>query len=120
MCSAASRGLSTCHSRSVASASSAAYSVALSISTQSNVILVLPAVVGAAGIDHIGHQHGVVIGRDLDAAHGKDLPIVFQILADLEDAFVLEQRLHGIEGRALGNLIGRDLALEQTAAAVAT
>jgi len=69
-------------------------------------------VVGAAGIDHVGHQHGVVVGRDLDAAHGEDLKVEFQILADLEHALVLKQRFDGVERRALGDLIGRDLALE--------
>ena len=61
----------------------------------------------------------VVVGRDLDAAHGEDLKVEFQVLADLEHALVLEQRLEGIERGALGDLIGRDLALEQAAAAVA-
>ena len=79
----------------------------------------IEAVIGAAGIDHIGHQQRVVVGRDLDAAHGEDLKVEFQILADLEHAFVFEQRLDGVERGALGDLIGRDLALEQAAAAVA-
>ena len=61
----------------------------------------------------------VVVGRDLDAAHGENLKVEFQVLADLEHASILEQRLDGIERCALGDLIGRDLALEQAAAAVA-
>ena len=47
------------------------------------------------------------------------LKVEFQVLADLEHAFVLEQRLERVERCALGDLIGRDLALEQAAAAVA-
>ena len=41
-CSAVIRGLSTCHSRTAMSASSAAYSAALSTATQSKVILDFP------------------------------------------------------------------------------
>ena len=50
----------------------------------------IEAVVGTAGIDHIGHQQRVVVGADLDAAHGKNLKVEFQVLADLEHALVLE------------------------------
>ena len=77
----------------------------------------IEAVIGTAGVDHVGHQHGVVVGRDLDAAHGENLPVEFQILADLEHAGIFQQRLDGIERGAFGNLIGRDLALEQAATA---
>ena len=59
----------------------------------------IEAVIGTAGIDHIGHQHGVVVGRDFDAAHGENLPVEFQILADLEHAAIFKQRLDGIERR---------------------
>ena len=79
----------------------------------------IEAVVGAAGIDHVRHQQRIVVGRDRDAAHGENLKVEFQVLADLEHALVLEQRLHGVQRCALGDLIGRDLALEQAAAAVA-
>ncbi len=48
---------------------------------------------GTAGIERVGHQHRVVVGRDLDAAHREYLPGEFQIMADLEHAFVFEERL---------------------------
>ncbi len=54
----------------------------------------IEAVIGAAGIDHIGHQHGVVVGRDLDAAHGENLPVEFQILADLEHTRIFQEGLY--------------------------
>ena len=73
-------------------------------------------VVLPAGIERVRHQHGVVVGRDLDAAQRENLPSEFQIVADLEHALVREQRLERIERHALGNLIGRDVAAEQARA----
>ena len=70
-------------------------------------------VIRSPGIDHIGHEHGVVIGRNIDAAHAEDLAVELEILPDLEHACIFKQRLHGVERRALGDLIRRDLALEQ-------
>ncbi len=46
----------------------------------------LEAMTRAPGIDHVGHQHDVVVGRDLDPAQRKDLPIELEVLADLEHA----------------------------------
>ena len=50
-------------------------------------------VAGAAGVERIRHQYGVVVGRDLDAAQREKLPGKFQIVTDLEYAHVFEQRL---------------------------
>ena len=94
--------------RGVTSASSAAYSVAFSMVTQSNVTYDMPdrrragnrwcrrsarfrqivhAVAAFAGVEHVGDRHGVVIAADLDAALGERQPVVFQVLADLDTAF---------------------------------
>ena len=74
-------------------------------------------VIGAAGVDHVGHQLGVVVRSDLDAAAREDLPVELEILADLEHARVREQRLERLERVAFGNLIGHDVAAEQRAVA---
>ena len=73
-------------------------------------------VAGAAGIEHVGHQHRVVVGRYLDAALGKQRPVELAVLADLEDALVFQQRLERAERGGLADLVGRDLAGEQAAA----
>ena len=46
-----------------------------------------------ARLHGIAHQHRVVEGGDADAVAGKDLPVVFHVLTDLEDARVLKNRL---------------------------
>ena len=71
------------------------------------------AVIIPAGVERIRHQHGVVVGRDLDAAQRKYLPGEFQIVADLEHAEIGEQRRKRFKRGPLGNLVGRDIALEQ-------
>ncbi len=75
------------------------------------------AVAGAAGVEHIGQQHHIVIGRKRDAAQGEHLQIEFEVMPDLEHARVLEQRPHRRERVLFGNLVGRDLAREQAAVA---
>ena len=59
----------------------------------------------ASGVEHIGHQHGVVVRLHLDAAHREHLQFVFQVLPDLEDAAVLQQRLERRECGIFGNLV---------------
>ena len=54
---------------------------------------IVHAVAALAGIEHVGDQHGVVEAGDFDAALREHQPVVFQILPDLENALVLEQRL---------------------------
>ena len=80
---------------------------------------IVHAVAVAPGIEHVGHQHRVVIGVDVDAAPGKDQPVVFQVLADLEDGHVLEHRLHRGERVRFRNLAVARLAGEQAAAVAA-
>ena len=73
--------------------------------------------IGAAGIDHVGHQQRVVVGRNRDPALRENLPVEFQVLADLEYAGVFEQRLDGFECVLLGNLVRLDTGIEQAFAA---
>ena len=68
----------------------------------------LETVIGTPGIEHVGHQHGVVARRKADAAQGEYLQVEFEVLADLEHAGVFEQRLHRRERCALLDLIWRD------------
>ena len=146
MPSAASLALNRCQRRSVTSASSAAYSVALSTGTQSNLVCALPlpatsenamgvwprwrfdsssmpkpAKPAAALVAGIGHQHGVVIGREADAIAAHHHEVVFDILADLQHAAVFEQRLeagNGVLHRQLRDL-ARAREIEAVAGAVA-
>ncbi len=77
----------------------------------------LDRVIGASSVEHVGHQHGVVERRELDAAQGKDLQVVFQVVPDLERARVFQQRFECRERRALLDLVGRNRAGEQSVAA---
>ena len=58
------------------------------------------AVVGAPGVEHVGHEQRVVERRQRDAAAGEDVPIVFGVVRDLEHAGIFQQRLqageHGV------------------------
>ena len=65
------------------------------------------------GVEHIGHQHGVVERVDLDAAPGKNLPVVFHVLADLEDAGVFQHLLDDLQRFVFRNLIGTELGLRR-------
>jgi len=47
-------------------------------------------VIIAAGVERIRHQHGVVVGRNLDSAQREYLPGEFQIVANLEHAEIAE------------------------------
>ncbi len=73
----------------------------------------------AAGIEHIGHQHGVVVRCDLDAVARQHLPVEFQVLPDLEDAAILQQRLERGERVRRRNLARHHLAGEQAGAVAA-
>ena len=54
-----------------------------------------------AGVEHVGHQHGVVERRDLDAVARKHQPVELQVLPDLEHAGIFQQRLQRVERRPL-------------------
>ena len=47
----------------------------------------------AARIEVEAHQHRVVVGRDVDACLGEHHPVVLEVMPDLEDRRVLQQRL---------------------------
>ena len=138
-CSAGIRGFSVRHSRSVTSASSAAYSgrglgarrnrTALAISRSPQ-----PARTGwscgraasrtgrpcrgrAAAFEDVGDQHGVVERRDADAAPREDQPVVLAVLADLQDSRVFQQRLHRGERGFSGSWTGAELRIGREQAA---
>ena len=77
----------------------------------------IEAVTGAAGVDRVGDQHGVVVRAGLDAAQRENLPVEFRVLRDLEHAAIFQQRLDGCECCLLGNLVGREPGAEQALAA---
>ena len=45
-----------------------------------------------ASVQRIGHQHGVIKGGHGDADLGKNLGVIFHVLPDLEDAWILQHR----------------------------
>ena len=122
--------MSSIHRRSVTSASSAAYSVALSSGSLTERPLglllarhvrdyllerhagmpevahgeIVHAVPALAGVERVGHQHGVVERRHVDAVLREDVEIVLDVLADLEDRRIFEQRLQQRQGFDDGNL----------------
>ena len=51
------------------------------------------AVAVPAAVEHVRQEHGVVQGRDRDPVAGQHQLVVLEVLADLEDTRVLEQRL---------------------------
>ncbi len=72
---------------------------------------VVHAVAALADVERVRHQHGVVEGGDADAVLGEHIEIVFQVLPDLQDRRVLEQRLQKVERLAQRNL-GQHVAAE--------
>ena len=64
-----------------------------------------------AGAEHVGDQHRVVEGGDVDAVAVHRQPVVFEIVADLEDRAVGEQRLQ--RGQCL---VDRHLVVDAAAA----
>ena len=67
----------------------------------------------AAGVEHIGHQHGVVGRAHLDAAHAEYLRIELEILRDLQHRHIFKHRLEELERVLFGDLVRRDAAREQ-------
>ncbi len=74
-------------------------------------------VIRAAGIEHVRHQHDVIVGRKIGAAQRERLQVELEVAADFEHLRVFEQRLHGRERRALLDLPGRNVAGKQAAVA---
>ena len=77
------------------------------------------AVAMPAAVEHVGQEHGVVQGRDGNAVAGQHQRVVLEVLADLEDARVLEHRLEGGERVGERDLLRRLPAASQVEAAVA-
>ena len=46
-----------------------------------------------ASLQHIGDQHGVIDGGNLDAIARQHAQIIFHILADLKHGWVFQERL---------------------------
>src|SRR5207245_1518826 len=51
----------------------------------------------AAAVERIGEQHSVVEGAELDAITAQHDAIVLEVLPDLEDRWVLQERLHQLQ-----------------------
>ena len=66
-----------------------------------------------AGVEHVGDQHRVVEGADRDAVALQHQPVVFHVLADLEDGPVLQDRLQGGERVAHRHLARHEAAAEE-------
>ena len=63
-------------------------------------------VAGRARVERVGKQHCVVDRRDADAAQGEHMHVEFDVVADLEDARLLEQRLQERDRFRFRELIG--------------
>ena len=69
-------------------------------------------VLGAAGVERVGHQAGVVEAGERDAVAGERHHVELGVLHDLEHARVLKDRLQKIERRADRQLRAGTLADE--------
>ena len=67
----------------------------------------VPLMAMGAAAEHIGDQHAVVIAGDGYAETGHHLHVVFDVLADLQDTVVLQQRLQARQRLGHGNLAGQ-------------
>ncbi len=78
------------------------------------------AVAGAAGVENVGEQHGVVEGRDADAVVRQHHPVILEVLRHLEHAVVFHERLHGRERVAHRDLVRQQVVpAEKVALALA-
>ncbi len=66
-----------------------------------------------AGAEHIGNQHRVVERADIDAGPVHGQPVVFEIVSDLQDRTVREQRLQRGKGLVDGDLVVGAAAAQQ-------
>ena len=62
-----------------------------------------------ARVEGGGHEHRVIEGRDADAVAGEDLPVIFHVLADLQDRGVFEDGFQGGEHIVHRQLAGGEL-----------
>ena len=67
-------------------------------------------VAGRARVERVGEQHGVVDRRDANAAHREHVHVELEVVADLEDARLLEQRLQKRDRFRFRDLVGREAA----------
>ena len=65
-------------------------------------------VAGRARVERVGEQHRVVDRRDADAAQGEHMHVELEVVADLENARLLEQRLQKRDRFGFRELIGRE------------
>src|ERR1700677_689915 len=64
-------------------------------------------VAGRARVERVREQHRVVDRRDANAAHRQHMRVELEVVADLEDARLLEQRLQKRDRFRFLGLIGR-------------
>ncbi len=69
--------------------------------------LVEPVAEAPPGVEVEAHQHRVVDRRDVDPGLVEHHPVIFEIMPDLEDRRVFEQRLQPFEHKRLRKLVGR-------------
>ena len=67
---------------------------------------------GAAGVERIGHEAGIVEAGERDAVAGEHHHVEFGVLHDLEHALVFQQRLEQVERLARLHLLDLAFAAE--------
>ena len=67
---------------------------------------------GAAGVERIGHEAGIVEAFERDAVAGEHHHVEFGVLHDLEHGWIFQQRLQQIERLAHADLLDRAFAAE--------
>jgi hypothetical protein len=75
------------------------------------------------GIQHVGHEHGVVDRGHADAALKQHQVIALEVVADLQHAFIFEQRTQALQHFGFGELGNAAFVIRQIEAircAVAT
>ena len=65
-------------------------------------------VAGRARVERVREQHRVVDRRDANAAHREHMHVELEVVADLEDARLLEQRLQKRDRFRFRDLVGRE------------
>ena len=66
----------------------------------------LDRVVELPAVEHVGHQHRAVIGRDGDPVARQQVRGGFQVMADLEDPGVFEKRAQAFDRRFQRQILG--------------